>query len=72
MSRETDRAVLMDNMQGIEHAPNICTRQKNNMLNLDGEVWKHTQKCFLQDTAQMSPNKIRAKFQDYKPQGGRE
>lgn len=72
MLRETDRAILMSNMQGIEHVPNICTRQKNSMFNLDEEVWKHTQKCFLQDRAQMSPNKIRAKFLDYKPQGRRE
>jgi hypothetical protein len=57
----------MGNMQAIKHAHNECTRQGNNMLNLNGEVQKHPQKCLLQDTARMSPNKTQAKFQDYKP-----
>ena len=59
-------------MQGTEHAHNEYTRKKNNKLNLNTEVWKHPQQCFLQDKARMSPNKIQAKFQDYKPQGRRE
>lgn len=62
----------MGNSKEIEHARNEYIRQKNNMLNLNGEVWKHPQKCFLQDTARTSPNKIHTKFQDYKPQGRRE
>jgi hypothetical protein len=69
MYTETDRTILMGNIQGIKHAGNEYTRKENNMLNLNGEVYKHPQKCLLQDTAIMSPNKIHAKFQDFKPKG---